>query len=311
MEEVSIIVNEELSLHCCIWIPEKPPIGVVQIIHGISEYIQRYSDFADYLNGLGYVVVGEDHSGHGRSVTGEQIYGYLVGGWETAVLGIHSLFLSVRSRFPSLPYFMLGHSMGSFLLRTYLGSYGAEISGVILSGTGWQPAILLALGRILCAVESLRLGASSVSCLLQNIMFGPYGKKFAPNRTAYDWLSSDCSVVDAYVNDPLCGFPPSVQLCREMLKGISMIQSKSLLDNMMKTMPILLAAGQMDPVGGMGKGVMRTAEAFRAAGISRVDVKLYQNMRHEILNEHDKQLVYHDISAWMTECLSAADDGAL
>lgn len=289
------------DLHTCAWYPKDKPIGIVQIIHGIAEYAGRYDAFASFLADQGYLVVGEDHAGHGKTVGETGQYGYMDGGWSGTVKGIHALYQKIHEEYPNVPYFMLGHSMGSFLLRTYLFTYHTTLAGAIISGTGWQPAAILPAGRLLCKEEALRRGERLSSPLLQKLIFGSYNQAFAPARTPNDWLSRDEAVVDAYTEDPMCGFFPSIQLCGEMMGGIQMIQKKDNLQRMQKDLPILFISGEQDPVGAMGKGVQQTVAAFRDVGMQRVSCVLYPDMRHETLNEIGKEQVYHDILKWLTE----------
>jgi len=194
---------------------------------------------------------------------------------------------------------MLGHSMGSFLLRTYLFTYHTPLSGAIISGTGWLPSAILPIGIALCKEEAMRLGEHASSALLEGIMFGGYNKEFMPARTAYDWLSTDNAVVGAYVADPLCGFSPSIQLCKEMMQGLRMIQNTKNLKRMKKEIPIYFFSGEMDPVGDMGKGVMKCVHAFELSGMKDVSWNLYTGMRHETLNEIGKEAVYRDLLTWL------------
>lgn len=286
-------------LHCCQWEPACQPIGVVQLVHGVAEHVARYDPFAQFLAERGYLVVGEDHPGHGKSVATGEALGYLDGGWAGAVRGIHHLYGKTRAAYPGIPYYILGHSMGSFLMRTYLYTFHDALAGVILSGTGWQSPAVLAAGRTICRLEILRRGERATSQLLESLAFGAYNRNFAPNRTAYDWLSTDEAQVDRYVADPLCGFSPSIQLYQEMFYGIAQNQKRENLSRMQKTLPILFFSGAQDPVGSMGKGVVQTARAFQAAGMEDVTVKLYEQMRHETLNEVGRQQVWGDIFAWI------------
>lgn len=301
MQEFFLQLDDATCLHCCAWLPEIPPVAVVQIIHGVAEYVARYDHFASFLARRGYLVVGEDHAGHGKSVGEHDLKGYLNGGWMNVVKGIHLLYGKTNGEYPELPYFMLGHSMGSFLLRTYLFTYHTDLHGAIISGTGWQNPALLQIGRAVCRAEAARLGERSTSRLIQNLIFGAYNKKFAPNRTPYDWVCSNEAVVDAYAKDPDCTFDPTIQLCREMLDGIHMIQQKENLAKMQKTLPIFFFAGENDPVGNMGKGVLQSAGAFRSAGMRNVAVKLYPGMRHEALNETGREEVYDDVLSWLKD----------
>ena len=299
MEEFYLASNGAGRLHCGLWLPEGQPRAVVQIIHGIAEHIGRYDHFARFLTERGFAVCADDHMGHGLSVESGGVFGYFSGGWMAAVRDERSLFEEMKKRFPAVPYFMLGHSMGSFLLRTYLYTYPGELTGAIISGTGWQPELALSAGLALCRLEQLRIGETGRSKLLKELMFGAYNKKFSPNRTPNDWICSDEAVVDAYTEDSLCGFDATVGLTRDMLTGISMNQKKENLAKMDKTLPVLFVSGMQDPVGAMGEGVLRTIDAFNRAGLTNVTIRLYPEGRHEMLNETNRTEVYADVLSWL------------
>ena len=286
-------------IHCCQWLPECEPVGIVQIIHGICDYTARYTELAEFLVDRGFIVVGEDHPGHGKTVGAQDRFGYLTGGWMGTVKIIHQLYSKTRSEFPHIPYYMFGHSMGSFLLRTYMYTYHVDLAGVVLSGTCWQPDLMIPFALLMCKREAARLGEENCSPILQNLAFGAYNKAFEPNRTSYDWVCSREEVVDVYALDPFCTWLPSIQLCREMVKGIQMNQKKSNLARMQKSLPVFFLAGQLDPVGNMGNGVLKAVQAFKNAGMKDVFVELYPNMRHECHNENDREKVFGDIFCWL------------
>lgn len=299
MEEFYLASNGAGRIHCGLWLPEGQPRAVVQIIHGIAEHIGRYDHFARFLTERGFAVCADDHMGHGLSVESGGVFGYFSGGWMAAVRDERSLFEEMKKRFPAVTIFMLGHSMGSFLLRTYLYTYPGELTGAIISGTGWQPELALSAGLALCRLEQLRIGETGRSKLLKELMFGAYNKKFSPNRTPNDWICSDEAVVDAYTEDALCGFDATVGLTRDMLTGISMNQKKENLAKMDKTLPVLFVSGMQDPVGAMGEGVLRTIDAFKRAGLTNVTIRLYPEGRHEMLNETNRTEVYADVLSWL------------
>lgn len=301
MEEFYLASNGGGRLHWALWEPEGTARAVVQIIHGIAEHIGRYDHFARFLTERGFVVCADDHMGHGLSVEPGGTYGYFSGGWMAAVADERELYLQMKARYPSLPYLMLGHSMGSFLLRTYLYTYPGEISGAIISGTGWQPKAALKAGLALCRLEQLRVGETGCSSLLKELMFGTYNKKFRPNRTANDWICSKESVVDAYTQDELCGFDATVGLMRDMLMGITMNQEAENLQKMDPALPVLFLSGMQDPVGGMGEGVLRCIDAFKRAGMKHVSIRLYPEGRHEMLNEVNRPEVYGDVLSWLEQ----------
>lgn len=292
------------QIHACRWMPEGEPVAVVQIIHGIAEFAERYDGFAEYLNSLGYLVVAEDHMGHGQSVSGGSVQGYFHGGWFRAVADSYELLTITRREFPELPYVLFGHSMGSFMARTILCKYpDSGISAAVICGTGWQPRQMLPAAIRICELVCKRVGEQNPSEMLQNLVFGSYNKKVEHPRTAFDWLSRDAKVVDAYIAHPMCGFTASSGLLRDMLKGISYIEDPASLSQMHKTLPVLFIAGGDDPVGSYGKGVIRTAEEFQKVGMQDVSRKIYPLGRHEILNEINRQEVWHDVSDWIQKKL--------
>lgn len=289
------------SIHCCRWMPKGTPVGIVQIIHGINEYVERYHDFADYLADHGFLVIGEDHPGHGLSVDDEITRGYMTGGWIETVKLIHKIYKKTSAEYPGVPYVMFGHSMGSFLLMTYLSVFHDDLSAAVISGTGWQPAALLSAGRAMCAAEASRLGEEKHSPLLQKMMFGSYNSRIPTAQTPYDWISTDLSVVKEYASDPLCTWRPSIQLCSQMLLGIQRNQRPVNLEKMKKDLPVFFISGQQDPVGNYGKGVLKMVRAFQNAGMKDVLVELYPDMRHECHNEIGKDRVYQDILQWILQ----------
>ncbi len=302
MTEFCLDSHGKGKLHCCKWTPTQTPKAVVQIVHGIAEYAGRYDAFARFLNAKGIAVVAEDHMGHGKSVGSDLPLGYFYGGWLAAVADSYSLMKKTMAEYPGIPYILFGHSMGSFLSRTLLYTYPESgIRGVILCGTGWQSRLVLGAGLGVCRLFCKAGEESKPSPKLEKLMFGAYNKGISPVRTNYDWLNRDEEAVQAYLADPLCGFAPSAGLARDMLTGISMNQNHENLSKMKKALPVLFIAGDADPVGSWGTGVRRTANAFCAAGMQDVRIRLYPGGRHEILNEINKTEVYQDILTWILE----------
>ena len=284
-------------IHAVTWQPEGKPRAVVQISHGVSEFILRYEPFAEYLTAQGFAVVGHDHIGHGGSVApgAPRMYFGPKGSWNWVVSDLE---------FPDVPYFLLGHSMGSFLARTHLIRCPGAVDGAIIMGTGQMGGALVAGGRLLTALESLRYGEENAAPLINKLSFSTYNKRFAPNRTAFDWLSTNTENVDWYIRHPLCGGDPSLGLFREMLGGIAFIKRPANVAKMDKDTPILFISGAMDPVGDCSKGVKLACESFRKAGIKDVSLKLYPGLRHEILCETGRETVFADIAAWLEEKLA-------
>lgn len=303
MQEFTFLSSDgKTNLHAMEWLPEGKPRAVLQIVHGVAEHIARYEGFAKFLNEQGVAVVGHDHLGHGKSVTpnGTPVYFGDGNTWMNVVDDVYSLHLRIKSEFADTPLFLMGHSMGSFVTRSYLIRYPGTVRAAIIMGTGWQPEIMITGGLTIAGWIARRRGADAASDLVSNLAFGAYNKAFAPNRTPVDWLSVDTDNVDRYIADPLCGQETTVGLFREMLRGIRFNQKAENLSKMDREMPVLFISGAKDPVGDMMKGVERSCAAFRHAGVKDVTLKSYPGLRHEILNETAQQhTVYADIWHWM------------
>ena len=295
------------QLHGMRWEPEGGSVrAVLQICHGVAEHIARYDAFARYLNGLGIAVVGHDHLGHGLSLSegGTPVYFGESNTWNTVVDDIYVLHQRIRLWYPDVPLCIMGHSMGSFLTRTYLIRYPGTVKAAIIMGTGWQPKAVIAGGMAVAKAVGAVVGENGTSDLVTNLAFGAYNKLFAPNRTSCDWLSADEGNVDAYMADPLCGADATVGLFRQMLSGIRFNQKLSNLRQMDPRIPVLFVAGEKDPVGDCGNGVRRTYQDFRRAGVQDCTLKLYPGLRHEILNEKaQQQQIFEDIGQWLTSKL--------
>ncbi len=290
------------KIHAALWAPEGRPRAVVQIIHGIAEFIERYEPFAEFLVSQGIAVTAEDHMGHGQSI-GDGPQGWFEGGWFTAVDDSYQLMKLTMAKFPGVPYILLGHSMGSFMARTILCKYpGCGICGAIISGTGWQPGF--ALPALIKVVELMgKDDMTRPAETLQKLIFGGYNSKIQNPRTPSDWLTREDAIVDAYVSHPLCGFTPSFGLFRDMFTGIHYIQKKGSLSSMKQNLPVLFIAGDQDPVGAYGKGVLQAADAFQKAGMTKVQCRLYEGARHEVLNETNRHEVYADVLSWISTVL--------
>ena len=287
-------------LHGCRWTPEGDVKAIVQIVHGIAEHVERYDDFARFLNSKGILVVAEDHMGHGKSITEQSPKGYFSGGWFGAVEDTCRLMQDTMAQFPGVPYLLFGHSMGSFMARTILAKYpGSGIAGVVICGTGWLPGAVLAAGNLASKLVCKTGDARKPSKLLHAMAFGSYNSRIEHPRTASDWLTRDQRIVDAYEADPLCGFMASAGLMGDMMEGVAWIQDEKNTASMKKDLPVFFVAGGDDPVGGYGSGVLKAAEMFKKWGMEQVSHKIYPLCRHEILNEINKEDVYSDLHRWM------------
>lgn len=286
------------------WLPDGAPKAVVQIIHGIADHASRYEPFAEYLNSQGFLVVAQDHMGHGDSITEESPRGYFNGGWFAGVDDTYQLYLDTRKLYPGIPYVIFGHSMGSFVARSILARYpDSGIDAAVICGTGWLNPIALRGGRLTTELVCRKNGEKHCSPLLQKLMFGSYNARIPDPRTENDWISSDPAQVDAYNADPLCGFVPTAGLVRDMLEGVKYIQDPKNLARMKKDLPVLFIAGGEDPVGAYGRGVEQAAAEFTKAGMLRVARRIYPGGRHEILNETNKEEIYTDTANWIKSVL--------
>ena len=289
-------------IHAYRWEPEGQPRGVVQIIHGIAEYVPRYAGFAAFLNAHGLLVTGEDHMGHGKSHGTEPCH--FSGGWCAAVDDSMELLRRTQRDYPGVPYFVLGHSMGSFAVRLYLIDFPGTVDGCLLSGTGQEPALLVEVGRLLSAFYARHKGPRYVSRLLTALSLGGYNLHFRPNRTTVDWISRDTAVVDAYAADPMCRFVPTVGMFHDMMEALQYIARPENLRKMDPSTPVYLFSGDRDPVGSNGRGVQKVYGFFQKAGTRDLRMKLYPGGRHEMLNEINRDEVYADVLAWLEEHLS-------
>ena len=288
------------KIHGCRWTPEGEVKAIVQIVHGIAEYVERYDDFANYLNRQGILVVAEDHMGHGKSICDVTPIGCFSGGWFAAVEDSCRLMQDTMKEFPQVPFVLFGHSMGSFMARTILAKYPESgIAAAIICGTAWQPTFAMPAMVALMNAVCKRGNEQEPNEKLDKLVFGGYNGRIKGARTSKDWLTRDEAIVDRYVADDRCGFVASSGLMRDMMVGIHYIQQKKNLANMKKYLPVLFIAGEADPVGNFGKGVKQAHAAFEKAGMVSATLKLYPECRHEILNELNRQEVYEDILRWI------------
>ena len=289
------------KIHARMCVPDAEPRAIVQIIHGIAEYISRYDEFMSFLADNGIIAVGTDHLGHGKSIESEEQTGFFAydNGWDYVVRDEEVLRLAMHENYPELPIIVFGHSMGSFMTRTLLNRYPDAFNAAIISGTGNQGAALVNGGLFMGNLVTGLWGAHHYSKFLNNLAFGSYNKIYENPKTEYDWLSRDEANVQKYIDDPLCGFIPSCSLFRDMMTGVKFITNKKNLTAMNKDMPVYFMSGDMDPVGECGKGVQKAYNNFLEAGMKDVSIKLYPGGRHEMLNEINKDEVYADILAWL------------
>ncbi len=275
--------------------------GVVQIVHGMSEYINCYEEFAKFLTDKGFVVTGEDHLGHGKTLIEGSVPGYFCENdpATVAVRDVHRLKKKTQELYPTVPYILFGHSMGSFIVRNYMCRYGKGISAAIIEGTGMQSQVSLKFGKLLVAVQEKIYGPKHVSMFINRLVFGNYAKRCKPQREFMDWQTKDTAYIDKYVKDPLCGFPFPINGFETLFELISRLYVKENLENVPKTLPVLIMSGTEDPVGEYGKGVKKTYDSLKNVGLENLQLKMYDNDRHALLNETDKEAVMQDIYDWI------------
>ncbi len=290
-------------IHSVMWIPDSKPKAIVQIIHGMIEYIERYEDFARFLCDQGFLVVGHDQLGHGQSVESVEDWGFIceVAPARALVRDIHKLRKITQKAYPDLPYFVLGHSMGSYLLRRYLSHKGEGLAGAIIVGTGSEPDLRVRSGLMLIRSSAQTKGWHFKSEKLSGLMFNSAYKEFDTEGKDYEnsWICSDPHIMELYYNDPRDRFLFTLNGFEALLSTVLYTNQKQNIDRIPKELPILLASGEKDPVGNLGKGVKKVYQQLVKAGVYDTECNLYPDMRHEILNEIDKAKVYSDINDWI------------
>ena len=294
----------EHKLHAIRWVPEEEkPVCILQIIHGMTEYIDRYDEFARYLAERGILVVGDDHLGHGKSVRPGEPYGYFCRHDAPTVLvrDEHRLKKLMQKKYADVPYFMLGHSMGSFILRNYLFRYGNKIDGAIIMGTGMTPKPVLLSGIALATIQGLIYGDDHVCNLIAKMSFNSFDERIDKTKEPGNWLSKNEENIMKYAVDPMCNFTFTANGFRTMFRLIYNLHDREKLKKMPPALPIIFLSGEDDPVGDYGKGVKQVYQSFKEIGMENVQIKLYPKDRHEILNELDREDVYGDIYRWILQ----------
>lgn len=294
------VTGQELEKR--LWPAEGQPKAVVQFVHGMAEHIDRYDAPAKALNQASFIVVGHTHLGHGQNAA---VKGYFADkdGWDALIEDTNALRRETQAQYPDLPYFLLGHSMGSFVARTYCLKYEEGLAGAIFSGTGHFGKVVVTAGTVIAAVQCFFGGAQKPCMLLHHMNFSANNQKVEHPKTDSDWLTRDGEQVARYKDDPLCGFPFTARAYADMFDGLRRLYPDRL-SAMRKDVPVLLFAGDHDPVGSNGQGVRQVYEEIRAAGVQDVTLKLYEGGRHEMLNEINREEVYADLIGWLNSKLA-------
>ncbi len=301
--DFTFLTDDGVTIFCKKWEDESQAItkGVVQIAHGMAEHMERYDLFAKALSKEGYIVYGNDHRGHGKTGMNSKIMGFFAdeNGFDRVVEDMLQLTDMMKQDHPNVPIFLFGHSMGSFLSRRYIQTHSNQLTGVILSGTGGNPGFIGKVGIGIAKLEMNRKGKKTKSPLMNKLTFGSYNKAFSPNRTEFDWLSRDDKEVDKYVHDPLCGGIFTAGFFYDLVGGVAKVNNHNANMYIPKGLPMYFMAGDRDPVGNYSKGVLQAADMYKKIGNKDVTVQLYENSRHEILNELNKEEVFKDVINWL------------
>ncbi len=302
--------DRQTMLHAIRWIPEGEPIAILQIIHGMQEYVDRYDEFANYLAEKGILVIGNDHLGHGGSVGERGTYGYFCKNDAATVLvrDAHRLKKMTQEDYPGIPCFILGHSFGSFVAREYLTRYGTGIKGAIIQGTAYMPGGTVKSLSGLVSFLTVIMGEKYRSSMVNNMAFKGYLKKIPNPRTKQDWLSHNEASVDKYIADPACNFVFTLNGFKTMAELLKRIQDTDKMEDIPKDLPILITAGKEDPVGDYGVAPEKLFNIYQNdLKIKDVELKLYEGMRHELQQEIGREQVFADQFNWIKRVV---DSGA-
>ena len=292
----------DLKIFVYKWVPDEnvKVKGVVQIAHGMAETAARYEGFARALTNDGFIVYANDHRGHGKTAGEVSKLGDLgEDGFNSMVENMHELNERIKEENPNLPIFLFGHSMGSFLTQRYICLYGSELKGAIISGSCGKQGITIDIARLIAKGEIVKIGRAGKSNKLDKLSFGSYNNSFKPNRTAFDWLSRDNKEVDKYIDDPFCGTVFTAGFFYDFLGGLKSIAEHKEIENVPKNLPIYIFSGAKDPVGKNGKGVLKLVKTYKEHGMVDLTYKLYNDGRHEMLNEINKEQVIGDVIKWL------------
>ncbi len=289
-------VDSNTDIHIYSWLPDNDNdiIATLQIAHGMAEHGERYADFAGFLVNNGFAVYANDHRGHGKTAKSEAEFGYFADkdGWNIVVQDLKTISVHIKEKHSDKPFIVFGHSMGSLLMRNYIMQPPVQIAGAILSGTAGNPGLLGKFGVFLTRLIMLFNKNNSRSNIMNYLSFGTFNKQFKPARTKFDWLSRDNNEVNKYINDPYCGYIFTIKAFNDLLKGTLYVNNQTNIEKTNNKLPICLIAGKNDPVGENGKGVTNVYNAYIKAGLKNVELKLFDNCRHELINETNKQEIY-------------------
>ncbi|PKL08225.1 MAG: alpha/beta hydrolase [Spirochaetae bacterium HGW-Spirochaetae-7] len=299
-DQFSFLADDGKSIHVHHWVPETEPKAGVLVAHGMAEHAARYARFATALSGAGYEVWAPDHRGHGRTAAEGEL-GWLADrdGFRRVVEDLHGLSRRIAAEHPGRKLFLFGHSWGSFLSQGYVSLYGSELAGCVLSGTAGDGGLTVRAGRLVAAIGCAAKGQRVKAPLLNTMSFGSFNKAFKPERTTFDWLSRDTAEVDKYIADPFCGFVCTYGFFRDLLAGLVWVHAPATMAAIPKSLPLLMIAGSMDPVGAATGSFDWLLKRYRALGMIDLESKLYPGGRHEVLNDTCRDEATADTLAWL------------
>lgn len=307
LKEWDQVLRDGTKLHMYEWKPENlsKVKGVLQLIHGSAEHAKRYDDFANYLVKYGYIVIADDHRGHGKTAQTQEDLGFFAetNGWETIIDDLYEVTALIKKKYPNLPIVMFGHSMGSFMERHYIIKYGTNIEAAVICGTAYHPKWLLMISKMIAEHDQKKLGPKEKDQMVYNLSYAKFNKRFEKEgATGVEWISTDKKVQKAFKEDPLSGQVFSTSAFKDMFTGLMYIVSLKNIKKAPKDLPIFFISGQDDPVGKFGKGVKKVYRLFKKHH-TNLSFKLYPHARHELLNEKIKDEVYQDILIFYDQAL--------
>jgi alpha-beta hydrolase superfamily lysophospholipase len=306
MDSFKIETPDHVRVHVYAWLPQNKPVAVLQIAHGMQEHALRYAHFAGWLNSRNIAVYANDHIGHGGNArTPDEISHFpRKDDWQRSVDILDLLTQKIKLDHPDVPVILLGHSMGSVLVQSFMIRYGKNAYGYILSGAIRQPAFMAFMGTAIAGMLSWLFGPDDRSRLIIYLGYGQYNKHFRPNRTKSDWLCRDNSIVDEYISSPLCGIPLTNRFYVNFFHGFSFIACRRNLAQIPAGKPVLVIAGKSDPAGFFGKAPAKIDNLLTKHAKAKVQLNLYPECRHEILNETNREEVYQDVMEWILKMLN-------
>jgi len=296
-----LIADDQTRIYYRKWLPENKPLAVIQIVHGMAEHSGCYQELAEYFQKEGFALYSNDHRGHGKTTVNVENYGHLADDvtWQTLLEDLKLLNDLIKNRYPDIPVFIYGHSMGSALAEGFIRKWGDDIDGIILSGIPDQSNLMLIIGKMVARHEIKKHGAANRSKLLSKMSFGKFNKQFKNPQTSYDWLSRDQQKVEEYIEDPFCGGTFTSKFFYEMLSGIYDLKNSPEIRNVPHDLAFLFIAGEKDPANANGKGTWRRINYYERHGFFDIEAIFYPDSRHDLKLELNREMIFSDMVTWI------------